>query len=180
MAETNGKVTADIDLLEAFVSVYRNQKQLMRKQLSNPIFTRACTEYFGKLGLTEYPCPDNLRHRPMMIAVKAMEQIWTSTVYEKFRVKVSEAVQRELINSVNMDKLDALKSKKGKIIKAYKVLRKLEKYQSENLEPFIVGGPKRSLENSLVFMTTLQTDLVSAYERGVKQCVIRSDSLVDF
>ena len=152
----------------------------MRKQLSNPIFTRACTEYFGKLGLTEYPCPDNLRHRPMMIAVKAMEQIWMSTVYEKFRMQVYEAVQKELINSINMDKLDVLKSKKGKIIKAYKILRKLEKYQSENLEPFIVGGPKRSLENSLVFMTKLQTDLVSAYERGVKQCLIRCESLVNF
>lgn len=179
-AEKKGRLTADIDLIEAFIQIYRNQKQLMRKFLSNPIFTRACTEYFGKLGLTEYPCPDNLRHRPMMIAVKAMEQVWVRTVYEKFRMSVSEAVQRELINSVNMEKLDVLKLKKVKIIKAYKVLRKLENYQSENLELFIVGGAKRSLENSLVFMTKLQSDLVSAYERAVKQCLIKSDSLVDF
>jgi hypothetical protein len=152
----------------------------MRKLLSNPIFTRACTEYFGKLGLTEYPCSDNLRHRPMMIAVKAMEQVWISTVYEKFRVRVSEAIQRELINSVNMEKLEALKLKKVKVIKAYKVIRKLEKYQSENLEPFIVGGPKRSLEHTLVFVTKLQTDMITAYERAMKQCLIRSASLVDF
>ena len=79
-----------------------------------------------------------------------------------------------------MDKLDVLKLKKVKIIKAYKVLRKLENYYIENLELFIVGGAKRSLVNSIVFKIKLQSDLVSAYERAVKQCLIKSDSLVDF
>ena len=115
-----------------------------------------------------------------MIALKAMEQIWVGTVYEKFRLRVAEALESELINTVSIEKLSLIKSRKDKIIKAYKIMRKLEKNQRECLESFIVGEPKRSIEDSIIFSNKLQNLLLASYERVLKESLAQSDTLVGF
>ena len=119
---------AEVDFLDSFVYAYRYVKLLMKKLLRNPILAGACAEYFGNMGLAEYSAEDHLRHIPAIIAVKVMERIWNKNIYEKYRIQLFECFCRELNNIVSMQNLRLLCGRNSRIIKGYKVLRKLENY----------------------------------------------------
>jgi len=80
-------------LLEAFVNAYRNIKNLIDKIMSNQDFLKACGGFLADAD------PQINGHKPGMLALTAMEQIWISKVYECQRERLALAFEKVLSNT---------------------------------------------------------------------------------
>jgi hypothetical protein len=114
-----------------------------------------------------------------MIVLNAMEQMWMKVVYEGFRERLLSAFSSELKRSINIDSIQNINKRGYKLLKTYKLLRHLEKFQSEKPTLFLINGQK-PLHSHVSYSTSLETCLLDSYERVLRQALDTTDSITGY
>ena len=127
----------------------------------------------------ESVCEEGHRYRPGMIVLNAMEQMWIKVVYEGFRERLQSAFENELQRSINIDNIKKINKRGYKLLKTYKLLRHLEKFQSEKPALFLINGLK-PLESHVSYSENLEHCLLGSYERVLRQALETTDSIMGY
>lgn len=115
---------------------------------------------------------------PALFVMTAMEQLWVKEFYNQQRENIFKAFE-QMMSSVRTDRQKSLTSKRNVIMKAYKLLRKIEKEQGEKDSMFMLAESMEVMGQQEIF-DKVELIMIKAYNKLLTESIQTTKTLVEF